>query len=270
MAVSVARLTVAVSTPGGLAQEALDPVDARRAGHPLDGQGQLGGRSVIHTPQEYITGLVCQTPLMSDRAAIRTSIPGPWGPLQVAATARGIVAVEWLTTEAAFEAALARRLRAPVEAATGATAADPRRTHLAAATAALEALLAGRAGAQALRFDLADRPAWDRRVLEAVAAIPWGPDRELRRDRAADRVPARRACRRWRRRPQPGQPADPVSSRDRRRRHDRRLRRRRVGQPGGSTGHEARAPASRRGHGRACGRIDSARPLPRGRSVEVR
>jgi methylated-DNA-[protein]-cysteine S-methyltransferase len=111
---------------------------------------------------------------MSDRAAIRTSIPGPWGPLQVAATARGIVAVEWLTTEAAFEAALARRLRAPVEAATGATAADPRRTHLAAATAALEALLAGRAGAQALRFDLADRPAWDRRVLDAVAAIPWG------------------------------------------------------------------------------------------------
>jgi methylated-DNA-[protein]-cysteine S-methyltransferase len=111
---------------------------------------------------------------MPGHAAIRTSIPGPWGPLQLAATARGIVAVEWLTTESAFETALTRRLGAPVDDATEAPAADPRRAHLEAATAALEALLAGRAGAHALRFDLADRPAWDRRVLGAVAAIPWG------------------------------------------------------------------------------------------------
>jgi methylated-DNA-[protein]-cysteine S-methyltransferase len=111
---------------------------------------------------------------MPDRAAVRTSVPGPWGPLQVAATARGIVAVEWLTTEAAFVAALARRLRAPVDDGAEVAAADPRRAHLEAATAALEALLAGRASGHALRFDLADRPAWDRRVLAAVASIPWG------------------------------------------------------------------------------------------------
>jgi methylated-DNA-[protein]-cysteine S-methyltransferase len=113
---------------------------------------------------------------MPGRAAIRTSLPGPWGPLQIAATARGIVAVEWLTTETAFEAALARRLAAPVGDAAAAPAADPRHADLVAAIAALEALLAGRATASAhtLRFDLDDRPAWDRRVLGAVAAVPWG------------------------------------------------------------------------------------------------
>jgi hypothetical protein len=67
---------------------------------------------------------------MPDRAAIRTSVPGPWGPLQIAATARGIVAVEWLTTETAFEVALARRLRAPVGDAAAAPAADPRHADL--------------------------------------------------------------------------------------------------------------------------------------------
>ncbi|MEA2633104.1 MAG: methylated-DNA-[protein]-cysteine S-methyltransferase [Chloroflexota bacterium] len=113
---------------------------------------------------------------MPDHAAIRTSVPGPWGPLQVAATARGIVAVESLTTETGFEAALARRLRAPVDDATETPATDPRHAHLLAAIAALEALLAGRAlvSARTLRFDLDDRPAWDRRVLAAVAAVPWG------------------------------------------------------------------------------------------------
>ena len=40
--------------------------------------------------------------------------------------------------------------------------------------AALEGLLAGRPTRRAVAFDLADRPVWDRRVLEAVAAIPWG------------------------------------------------------------------------------------------------
>jgi methylated-DNA-[protein]-cysteine S-methyltransferase len=113
---------------------------------------------------------------MPDRAAIRTSVPGPWGPLQVAATARGIVAVESWTTETAFETALVRRLRAPVDDAKETPATDPRHAHLLAAIAALEALLAGRAlsSARTLRFDLDDRPAWDRRVLAAVAAVPWG------------------------------------------------------------------------------------------------
>ena len=41
---------------GRLPQEALDAVDAGRAGHPLDGKGEFGGRGVVsHTPWEYTT-----------------------------------------------------------------------------------------------------------------------------------------------------------------------------------------------------------------------
>lgn len=111
---------------------------------------------------------------MSDDAAIRTTIPGPWGPFHLAATDRGIAALSWLTTDAAFEAALASRIHAPIIDARDAPSNDPRRAHLDGAIAALEALLAGRPSGRALRFDLSDRPPWDRLVLEAVAAIPWG------------------------------------------------------------------------------------------------
>ena len=125
---------------------------------------------------------------MTDRVAVRTTIAGPWGPIHIAATAHGVVAVEWQTTEAAFDANLARRLatRSAPAAEPPAPAAptdsgdarrgdpDARRVHLDAAVAALDALLAGRPAPLGLRFDLADRPAWDRRVLEAVAQIPWG------------------------------------------------------------------------------------------------
>jgi O-6-methylguanine DNA methyltransferase len=138
---------------------------------------------------------------MIGAAAARTSIPGPWGPFQLAATERGIVAVGWLTTESAFEAALARRLGGSVVAIGDLRGDDPRRAHLEAAIAALEALLASewageRAGQPALprlHFDLEDRPAWDRRVLEAVAAIPWG--RTASYGEIARRVGAPRAAR---------------------------------------------------------------------------
>jgi methylated-DNA-[protein]-cysteine S-methyltransferase len=114
---------------------------------------------------------------MDERVAIQASIPGPWGPFHLAATARGVIAVSWLTTRDAFDADLARRLEAPIG--TGDDAAhddddDRRRRHLAAAIAALESLLAGRPPGSDLRFDLADRPAWDRAVLTAVADVPWG------------------------------------------------------------------------------------------------
>lgn len=130
---------------------------------------------------------------MVDPGAIRTTIPGPWGPFQIAATERGVVAVEWLTTELAFETALERRLRAPVGESADAPADDPRRAHLLAAIAALEALLAGEPSRSALRFDLADRPAWDQRVLEAVAGIPWG--RTASYGEIARRIGAPRAAR---------------------------------------------------------------------------
>ena len=111
---------------------------------------------------------------MSGDAAIRTIIPGPWGPFHLAATDRGIAALSWLTTEAAFETALAGRVRVPILDARDVPSNDPRRAHLDGAIAALEALLAGRPSGRTLRFDLSDRPPWDRLVLEAVGAIPWG------------------------------------------------------------------------------------------------
>ena len=111
---------------------------------------------------------------MPDDAVIRTTIPGPWGPFHLAATERGVVAVAWLTTEATFDAEVEKRLGVPVENAGEIRPADPRRIHLDAGLAALEGLLAGRPIRRGVAFDLADRPVWDRRVLEAVAMIPWG------------------------------------------------------------------------------------------------
>ena len=111
---------------------------------------------------------------MTDRAAVWTSIPGPWGPFQLAATRRGVVAIEWLTTEDDFVHRLERRLKAAVSDAAETASDDPRRRHLTAAIGALEALLAGSPAHAVPPFDLSDRPAWDRRVLAAVADIPWG------------------------------------------------------------------------------------------------
>ena len=115
---------------------------------------------------------------MDDSAAIQATIPGPWGPFHIAATARGVVAVGWLTTDDAFESDVTRRLGAPIETARTDDLRldddDPRRAHLAAGVAALEDLLAGRPPHEGLRFDLADRPGWDRQVLAVVAAVPWG------------------------------------------------------------------------------------------------
>jgi O-6-methylguanine DNA methyltransferase len=130
---------------------------------------------------------------MPEHAVLRTTIPGPSGPFHLAATVRGVVAVAWLTTEAAFDADLAKRLHADVENARDVPPGDPRRMHLDAGLAALEGLLASRPTRRLVTFDLADRPSWDRRVLEAVARIPWGTTESY--GEVARRVGAPRAAR---------------------------------------------------------------------------
>jgi methylated-DNA-[protein]-cysteine S-methyltransferase len=111
---------------------------------------------------------------MDDPVALRTSIPGPWGPVFIAATDRGVVAVEWLTTEEAFDAAVARRLAGRV-APVGTVRWNGRAAkHLEDGARWVEAFLAGKPARSLPPIDLADRPAWDRAVLGAVAAIPWG------------------------------------------------------------------------------------------------
>ncbi len=200
---------------------------------------------------------------MPERAAIRTTIPGPWGPFHLAATERGVVAVAWLTTEPAFDADLAKRLarrasRTRVTSRPG----DPRRIHLDAGLAALEGLLAGRPTRRAVAFDLADRPSWDRRVLEAVAAIPWGTTAsygEIARQVGAPRA-ARAVGGAVGRNPVslliPCHRVIAVG------RHDRRVRRRRLGKPRGAAGDEARSAPARRGHARRRQPLDSARRQP--------
>jgi O-6-methylguanine DNA methyltransferase len=111
---------------------------------------------------------------MDEPVAVRTTLAGRWGPVFVAATDRGVVAIEWLTTEAAFDVAVARRLGGRVAQSGTVKAVGTRERHLQDASKWVEAFLAGRPTSSAPPVDLSDRPAWDQHVLEAVASIPWG------------------------------------------------------------------------------------------------
>jgi len=130
---------------------------------------------------------------MDDPVAIRSTLAGPWGPVHVAATDRGVVAIEWLMTETAFDEALVRRLGGRVVAATTGRSFGRRERHLAGGVKAVEQFLAGRHSKSDVTLDLVDRPAWDRRVLGVVAAIPWGQTASY--GEVARRVGAPRAAR---------------------------------------------------------------------------
>jgi methylated-DNA-[protein]-cysteine S-methyltransferase len=102
-------------------------------------------------------------------------VSAPWGPIRVAASARGLVAVDHLVTVDAFADRLARRFGAmPVdagEAEDGSAAASA----LLAGMVALGHFLGGDLEAlDPLPIDLADRAAWDRLVLGAVRQIRPG------------------------------------------------------------------------------------------------
>ena len=106
--------------------------------------------------------------------ALATAAPGPRGPIHLAATDRGVVAIDLLAPRDEFVASLERRLGASPEWQAGVTttrAAD----HLRAAELALALFLDGEARAfDDVALDLDDRPAWDRIVLGAVAALRPG------------------------------------------------------------------------------------------------
>jgi len=100
-------------------------------------------------------------------------VPGPWGPIHLAATPRGIVAIDILAPPDEFQAAIARRLGS-THSESGPDA-EAARAYLERGVAAVRGFLDGRPDAFAgLPLDLVDRPAWDRAVLGAVRAIPWG------------------------------------------------------------------------------------------------
>ena len=106
---------------------------------------------------------------------VSTSFAAPWGPIRLAATRRGLVALEQLTGEDEFAERIARRLGSrPVDEAEA--DADPAASgHLQAARAALDRFVGGDLGAlDAVPVDIGDRPAWDREVLGAVRGIRPG------------------------------------------------------------------------------------------------
>ena len=106
---------------------------------------------------------------------VSTSVAAPWGPIRLAASDDGIVAIDQLVGEEEFLARLERRFRtAPLDLADAPPDA-PATARLRAALGALERFLDGEVDALAdLPLDLGDRSAWDRRVLAAVREIPPG------------------------------------------------------------------------------------------------
>ena len=119
-----------------------------------------------------------------------TAVEAAWGPVHLAASERGILAIELMTTAGAFVDGLARRTGGTVHwmgadgdarddtGAAAATIPPAVRRQLHVGRTALAAALAGVEGAlDALEIDLRDRPAWDRAVLGAVRSIPRGETR---------------------------------------------------------------------------------------------
>jgi methylated-DNA-[protein]-cysteine S-methyltransferase len=101
-------------------------------------------------------------------------IDGPWGPVRLAASGVGVIALALDAPADAFRAGLRRRgWAAPVDDAVA--PAGPARDHVRRAAAAVRAWLDGEPMDVAdLPVDVRDRPAWDRLVLGAVRAIPRG------------------------------------------------------------------------------------------------
>lgn len=107
------------------------------------------------------------TSARGQRALAYASCPSPFGTVHLAAAADGVCAVSLFETEAAFRA----RLGPACWEAPGAEA------HLARAAAELGEYFAGRCQAFDVPLDLVAATPFDRRVLAAIAAIPYGTTR---------------------------------------------------------------------------------------------
>jgi len=107
---------------------------------------------------------------------VSATVAAPWGPIRLAATDRGLVAVDQLTSAEAFEERIERRFgSAPIDLDDGVPRDAPAAQHLQEAVVAFESFLAGALDALAdLPIDLGDRPAWDQLVLDAVRGIAPG------------------------------------------------------------------------------------------------
>jgi methylated-DNA-[protein]-cysteine S-methyltransferase len=105
--------------------------------------------------------------------ALHTVLPTVIGPVNVAATEQGVVAIECLTPPELFVTRLERRLHATVRTRSPADNGPPA-DHLERAIAELQAYFERGSRTFDLPLDLAGCPDWDERVLIGVKAIPWG------------------------------------------------------------------------------------------------
>jgi methylated-DNA-[protein]-cysteine S-methyltransferase len=106
---------------------------------------------------------------------VSASIGAPWGPIRLAATARGLAELDQLVTPDAFAERLERRFRTVAADLSAQSRRTPAGEHVTAAVDALRAYLAGDLAAlDDLPVDLDDRAEWDRLVLGAVRGIPAG------------------------------------------------------------------------------------------------
>lgn len=103
------------------------------------------------------------------------TLEGGGGPFRIAATERGVAAAGWHPDGAAFRAELRARLNAREVAIAAAPRTDPAAIVLHDALTVFERLLDGRRiDGEGVPIDLADRPAWDQRVLAEVRRVRWG------------------------------------------------------------------------------------------------
>jgi methylated-DNA-[protein]-cysteine S-methyltransferase len=95
------------------------------------------------------------------------AVSGPWGPIHVATSPRGVLAIAILSPRGPFVAEAERRTKLQVR--SGSSRLLDR------TVAAIEAFLAGDPSPfDELPLDLADRPPWDRAVLGAVRSLRRG------------------------------------------------------------------------------------------------
>lgn len=124
-------------------------------------------REPVEAPAKAATRSVAGQPV-----AAWTLLASPFGPLHVAATAEGICGIELRTTDEAFTASVAHRIRGSIV--RSGEAPRSARAVLDAARAELKAYADGARTGFALPLDLRGCSDWDRRVLAGVRTIPFG------------------------------------------------------------------------------------------------
>jgi len=112
-------------------------------------------------------------------AIVTATAQAPWGPVRLAATSRGLTALDQLVSHDGFIERLQRRFGTATEATTVDVDVAPRdcdaAAQLRAALAGLDRFLAGDLAAlDGIPVDLGDRAGWDQLVLGAVRGIPAG------------------------------------------------------------------------------------------------